>query len=203
MYGTPSYLLAGALVAERLPKREHELDRVLKSAASRDDDAWCWLVRRFTAQIRSTARATGLSVHDAEDVVQSTWLALFTSLSGVRDPAALGGWLRTTARRHSLRVAMTRHHDVPFDDEAHDAPAAEGDAVAGIEASERRAALDGALETLSPRQRKLIELLLRDPPPSYDEIASTLEMPIGSIGPTRARCLERLRREPGLRLHSA
>jgi RNA polymerase sigma factor (sigma-70 family) len=183
-----------------------ELERLLRSAARRDNDAWRQLVERFGPRIRSVARYEGLSPRDAEDVVQSTWLELLKSTGTVRDPAKLGAWLYTTARRESLRVAIAGRRAKPVEEEVlvnaqvtgDLTPLAAPEASGRLEAEQRRAALTRALGTLTPRQRELMHMLMIDPAPSYAEISVKLDMPVGSIGPTRARCLERLRGDPAL-----
>jgi RNA polymerase sigma factor (sigma-70 family) len=179
------------------PDATTELERVVRAAKAGDAGAWSALVERFTARVRSVARRHRLAAHDVEDVVQTTWLRLLEHIDGVREPSALGAWLETTARRESLRTANTGRREELTDAE----PLA--DAVEPVDERrladrERRVALGAALEQLAPRQRALLSLLLADPVPSYGEISRTLDMPIGSIGPTRARCLARLRRDRAL-----
>jgi RNA polymerase sigma factor (sigma-70 family) len=158
-----------------------------------DEDAWDRLVARYGALVWSIARAHRLSDADAADACQATWLRLVEHLDRVRDRAALGGWLATTARRECLRVLRSRGRAVPVAD-----PPDSIDDRAVIDArllaSERDAHLWRAFDRLGRRDRALLRMLAADPQPSYEEIACALGMPVGSIGPTRARALERLRR---------
>jgi RNA polymerase sigma factor (sigma-70 family) len=185
-----------ALEADRLRTSRggdrRALERVVAAAARGDESAWSALVARFRGRIIRVARAHGLSGHQADDVAQETWLRLYRSVAGVRDPQALGAWIDTTARREALRALKGGRREDLTDEEI------------GVEAlsaddrddellQERRAAFAGALAQLPERQRKLIESLIADPEPSYAEISAQLGLPIGSIGPTRGRCVERLR----------
>ena len=194
-----------AVVAERHAEAAHrravhaaESERLVRAAAARDDAAWSSLIERFALRVRRVARAHRLAHHDADDVVQTTWLRLFEQIGRLREPASVGAWLNTTAARESLRVmrdaARERPTDVDALAEQLDAPALDR-RIADLE---RRAALSDALGELSERDRDLLGMLFADEAPSYAEISRTLDMPIGSIGPTRARCLSRLRAQPAL-----
>ena len=171
----PQYLESE--VAARLSPSSHscELERVLRASAVRGEP-WNSVLHRFTARIRNVARAHRLSAHDAEDVVQTTWLRLLEHLDRVRDPEAVGAWLQTTARRESLRVLREGARTQPVEDER-------------LETHEEGV---GACEAVELLERVT---LLAEPEPSYADVAHRLDMPIGSIGPIRARSLERLRRD--------
>jgi RNA polymerase sigma factor (sigma-70 family) len=170
-----------------------ELERLLAAAGEGDERAWTTLGRRFGARLRAVARAHRLAAHDVEDVVQTTWLRLVEHIHRIRDARALGAWLETTARRESLRILRGARRELPTDDPViADVPAPPVERDLG---AERAAALADALTRLPERQRALMSLLTAEPQPSYTDIAQRLEMPIGSIGPTRQRCLARLRRD--------
>ena len=140
------------------------------------------------------ARAHGLDAHQADDVAQETWLRLYRNLANVRDPFSLGAWIETTARRESLRVlAGRRREELTGDDVGIDLPALDGTDDAVLE--ERKAALARGLMKLNGRQRALMQSLLVEPAPSYADVSVRVGIPIGSIGPTRGRCVRRLRQE--------
>jgi RNA polymerase sigma factor (sigma-70 family) len=124
-------------------------------------------------------------------VVQTTWLRLVEHLGGLQDPERVGAWLATTARREALRALRHSARQTPTE-ELPETPTDEHLGAALLEA-ERDQALWKAFGGLSERCQTLLRILVSDPPPSYDEVSGALDMPIGSIGPTRARCLERLR----------
>jgi RNA polymerase sigma factor (sigma-70 family) len=169
------------------------MGRVMAGASAGDDAAWALLERRFGAALRAVARSHRLNDHDVDDVVQTTWLRLLEHIGDIRSPDALGAWLCITARRESIRLCRRNGREVPTDaDELPVAPVGDGDPEAAA-AEERRRAVRGAMEGLSGRRRALMEALVRDPAPSYGEIAFRLGMPVGSIGPTRARCVTQLR----------
>jgi len=158
-----------------------------------DEAAWDRLVARYGRLVWSVARAHRLSDADAADACQATWLRLVEHLDRVRDRAALGGWLATTARRECLRVLRGAGRAMPVAE-----PPDSIDDRATVDerllASERDERLWSAFGRLERRDRSLLRMLATDPRPSYEEIGSALGMPVGSIGPTRARALERLRR---------
>ncbi len=171
---------------------------LMSRARNGDKQAWDTLVGRYAPLIWSICRKYELRGADAEDVGQSVWLHLVDHLDRVRDPAALPGWLATTARRECARVVRGRH-------DASQAPSAENtsdEQVATAEeellAAERHAALRGALMGLPPFCQQLIALLIEDPPVPYAEISARLGIPVGSIGPSRRRCLDKLRRDPAI-----
>jgi RNA polymerase sigma factor (sigma-70 family) len=177
---------------------EREVVAVVHSARAGDDIAWTRLVRRFDRMLRSIARSYRLGPSDVDDVVQATWLRLFKHIDQVRDPAAIAGWLAKTARREALRVlqAPVREHltDDPYAGQPSMAETPESDLLD----SELRAALARALASLPNRQRRLMTLLAIQVAPDYESISAILAMPVGSIGPTRARSLARLQHHPEL-----
>jgi RNA polymerase sigma factor (sigma-70 family) len=171
-----------------------ELERVMREACAGDELAWRSLVERFGARIRAVARAHRLPAHETEDVVQNTWLRLLENIARVREPASVGAWLSTTARRESLHVINNRKGEEPVPAEQVPEPAPGPAPCEHVLRDERRATLARAIASLPERSAKLLRMLAADPEPSYAEISAALEMPIGSIGPIRGRALERLRR---------
>ena len=166
----------------------------------RDDDeaALDELVRVMSPVLWHVVRATGLDKEASEDVVQNTWLTLVRSADSVRDPQAITRWLCTAARREAWRVSKASTRTRPVEDEVLDArmPAQtspESEVVTGDE----NARLWQALGRLPERCQKLLRIVAWEPRPDYSSVADTLDMPIGSIGPTRRRCLEKLRVELG------
>jgi RNA polymerase sigma factor (sigma-70 family) len=180
---------------------EHDVDRLVAAAARGDDGAWASLVERFTTRVRAVARRHRLSPDDVEDVVQTAWLRLVEHIDELRNPAAVGAWLDVTARHESLRLLRERERERPEPAAALAQPVAPPVDEARLAASERRASLRVALDRLTPRQRLLIGLLVCEPEMTYAEISQAHEIPVGSIGPTWRRGLERLRCDDRL-LHS-
>jgi RNA polymerase sigma factor (sigma-70 family) len=174
---------------------------LLTRAGSGDKQAWDALVERYAPLIWSICRRHGLGGADAEDVAQNVWLMLVNQLGTLRDPAALPGWLATTTRRECGRVlrAARGPHDAGRAPDAETIP--DEQAVTPEQellAAERHAALREALAQLPPCCQQLITLLLEDPPVSYAQISARLGIPVGSIGPNRGRCLDKLRRHPAI-----
>jgi|SRR4051794_28486131 RNA polymerase sigma factor (sigma-70 family) len=174
-----------------------DLERLMLSAAHCDNDAWASLIRRFAPGLRRLAQRQGLNASDAEDVVQTTWLELLLHIGRLREPDRVAGWLHTTARRESVRIAIAARREPPCDELLNE-PIAPDEAYERVSAAERSTALDAALRALPEHQRTLMQLLVCDAPPSYVDISAALNIPLGSIGPTRGRLLERLRRDPAL-----
>ena len=170
------------------------LNDMVAAAGEGDQAAWSDLVARFRGRVIRVARAHGLDGHQADDVAQETWLRLYRNLDTVRDPFSLGAWIETTARRESLRALVgRRREELTGDDVGVDRPALDEGDDAVLE--ERRAALARGMKKLSCRQRALMESLLAEPAPSYADVSLRIGIPIGSIGPTRGRCVKRLRQE--------
>ena len=166
---------------------------IVAAAARGDQAAWNRLVECHSSLLWAVARAHRLSGSDAADVVQTTWLRLVEHLPQIRNPEGLGAWLATTARRESLGAVRRGRRCEPS--EAIEAVADGADLDARLLRDERDAAVARAFARLPARDRALLRLLTLEPAPSYEEIGAALAMPIGSIGPTRGRALERLRRE--------
>jgi RNA polymerase sigma factor (sigma-70 family) len=169
---------------------------VLVEGARRGDQAaWSALVSRYLPLVRSVVRGFRLSDWDADDVAQTVWVRLLEHLDRIREPEALPGWIATTARHESLRLARRHGREAPMDElEEHVHPSADrADLDDDMLCAERDRAVRDGLAELPTGQQKLLVLLTADPPPSYRDISRHLGMPVGSIGPTRARSLERLR----------
>ena len=170
-------------------------------ASTGDKQAWDALVERYAPLIWSICGKYRLSRADAEDVGQNVWLRLAGQLDKIRDPAALPGWLATTTSRECgrvLRTARGPHVPVHALDAGNLADQQAGAADQEILAAERHTALREALTRLPPVGQQLIALLIADPPVPYAEISAKLGIPVGSIGPSRRRCLDKLRRDPTL-----
>jgi RNA polymerase sigma factor (sigma-70 family) len=161
-----------------------------------DQDAWNELVERYAPLVYTVCTRYRLSIHDIEDVGQNVWLLLVEQLGKLREPAALPGWLATTTARECLRVVTAAHKSERMGTGLDDAVLFVDDAMIDEEIlmAERNAALRAAFAQLPPRCQQLLSMLMSDPPRSYAEIHAKLDIPVGSIGPQRARCLERLRR---------
>jgi RNA polymerase sigma factor (sigma-70 family) len=176
----------GALDVAHLVRRATEGDRC----------AWERLVDQYSRLLWAMTRDFKLTESDAADVVQATWLRLLEHIHRIEYPDRIGSWLATTARHECLRHLAAGKRVMPVQDD-HDAFS---DAVAHqpelderLLADERAQAVREALSRLPSRSQQLLELLMADPPASYTEISDQLGLPVGSIGPTRGRCLERLR----------
>jgi RNA polymerase sigma factor (sigma-70 family) len=173
-----------------------ELDAQVRAAARGDQEAYDALVERFSGLVWAVVRAHRLRGHDAEDVFQTTWLRLVEHLDRIREPRALGGWLATTARHESLRVLRTGTRALPTSgDELDRFEGTEPEPVERLAGDERALALWRAIDGLADRCRQLLRVLLADPAPSYEQVSAALDIPVGSIGPTRGRCLARLRED--------
>jgi RNA polymerase sigma factor (sigma-70 family) len=166
--------------------------RLVKLAVAGEESGWSGLHGAYDGMISAIARSHRLSEADAADVSQATWVQLFTHIQGIREPSLVRPWLVTTARRESLRVCGSGQNEILAGDDLPETPVRAGHAD-GLIADERHQALERAFASLKPRDRALIKMLIREPQPSYEDISRMLEMPVGSIGPTRARILNRLR----------
>ena len=184
------------------PSRERltddEVASLVRAAAGGDEAAWDALVRRFGALVWSIARAHRLTDADAADVSQTTWLRLVEHLDRLRHPGRVGPWLAATARNECLRVLRLRGRQVLAGEEFELVDEVTPPPGAALFLAERDEALWRAFDALPSRCRALLRVIVATPPPTYEELAAALDIPIGSIGPTRARCLERLRRHPDI-----
>ena len=175
--------------------KDEQVIALVRAAAGGDLTAWDRIVSQYVSLLWAVALRHGLAESDAADVVQTTWLRLLEHIDEIRDPARLGSWLATTAQRESLRcIAHRRRHVLNDDDVTFDGPdRLQAPPDEALIAREMAAAARSAMDSLPPTWRSLVELLIQDPTPSYEEIGADLGVPIGSIGPTRGRCVRRLR----------
>jgi RNA polymerase sigma factor (sigma-70 family) len=165
---------------------------LLTLAKSGDKVAWSELVDRFSQMVWSIARSFRLDEATAKDVSQTVWLRLVENIERIDDPERLPGWLATTCRREALRVQNLRDRVIPTEfeyDVPDERPSLESMLVEDEEARE----VVAAFEVISEDCRQLLRLLSTDPPLSYEEISELIGRPIGSLGPTRSRCIERLK----------
>lgn len=183
----------GSTVA-RVSAESRDPAALVAAAGAGDATAWNALVERFAGLVWSVIRSHGVYGDGAGDVFQTTWLRLVEHLDRLREPHHVGAWLATTARHESLRVLRKSGRQVLVGElpEYLDEDSAEPVDTALL-AGERRASALEAMAAAPPRCQQLLRLMMVEPALSYDEIAEILGWPKGSIGPTRGRCLERIR----------
>jgi RNA polymerase sigma factor (sigma-70 family) len=152
------------------------------------------LIEKYERLVRSVASSFRLQAMDVQDVAQTTWLRLIQHGHTIRDPERLAGWLAVTATRESLAVLRraSRHSALPAEEEQPDSMV---DVQGSAEDHDIARLMWAAVAELPPRQHSLVLALFRDEIQSYGDVAEKCAMPIGSIGPTRARALSRLRRK--------
>jgi RNA polymerase sigma factor (sigma-70 family) len=170
---------------------------LLESAARGTESAWREIIARYSPLVLAVCRDYGLTGADVDDVTGSVWLRLVANVTRIREPEALPGWLRTTIRHECLMLLRHKNRRIPTERLLIDG-GTEPEIDASLMAEERRAAARAAFARLPDRDRELLGMLFSDPPRSYQEISSTLGIPVGAIGPTRARCLARARRTPAI-----
>ncbi|WP_112274457.1 RNA polymerase sigma factor [Lentzea terrae] len=175
---------------------------LVSAAAEGDQSAWNEIVDRYTPLVVSVIYKHRLRPADAADVNQTLWLRLVEQIGRLREPEALPGWIMTTTRNECLRVLRvqqrTHLYDPLSESDALESEQVDADVEADLLAVERRQALRDGFAELTDQCKRLLTKLMTDPPPSYQVVSEELAMPVGSIGPTRIRCLEKLRKTPAL-----
>ncbi len=178
---------------------DRDVADLLRRAAGGDQAAWHDVVERYSALLWSVVRRFRLPDAQAADAVQATWLRLLENVDTIRDPERLAGWLRTTVRRECLETIRRSGRERPSDPHAPQAAVepvsdrADADPEAVLLRRERTDLVRAAVRALPEHSQQLLGLLVASPALSYEEIGARLGMPVGSIGPTRARVLARLR----------
>jgi RNA polymerase sigma factor (sigma-70 family) len=170
--------------------RDASLTELVESARLGDQDAWRLLVDRIKNVIWKTVNGFRFGRGDAEDAFAATMFRLAEHIDSIREPERLAGWVATTARNESLAIIRRNRRAVALD------PTdmwTSGDHDAGLVENELKQAIRQSFQLLSESCQQLLRLLTTDPPLSYEDVAAVLDMPMGSIGPNRQRCLERLR----------
>jgi len=185
---TPARVRAGQ------PDRGKRIAGLMDAARQGSEDALGQIVTELTPLLWQVARAAGLSSGDTEDVLQTVWMRLLDHLDGIHAPAALTGWLVITTRREAWRVSAAARRQLPADTEflsllPDQGPGSEEQVII----DDQRRALWQAIGQLSPRCQELLRIVAFVPRPDYAVVAADLGMPTGSVGPTRGRCLAKLR----------
>ncbi|MEZ5260288.1 MAG: sigma-70 family RNA polymerase sigma factor [Acidimicrobiales bacterium] len=167
-------------------------EALLRACRAGDDRAWRTLVDRYVRLVHAIPLHLGLDHQDAEDIVQLTFSALLAGLDQITEPDRLSAWLSTVARRQSFRTIQRRQRERPGEPEALETEPFDGSvAQRRVEDIEW---LHQGLGRLDDRCRALlVALYFSGPARPYTDIAAEIGMPVGSLGPTRARCLQKLR----------
>lgn len=185
----------------KIPKsadsNHHEIGTLLRRCREGDHVAWKRLVDRFQGLVYSIAKRTGLSTDDCADVFQSTFVALHKNLDRLEEPAALPKWIAVTASRESLRLkrvnsratTKTSEHQTLDELVADEEDLADQAAIQALESE----LLHQSVSELAEKCRELLSLLYFADDVSYQEVSEKTGLAMGSIGPTRARCIEKLR----------
>ncbi|MDQ3783086.1 MAG: sigma-70 family RNA polymerase sigma factor [Actinomycetota bacterium] len=167
---------------------------LVAAALHGDRQAWERIVDRYARLVWSVVRGFRLGDAASADVAQTVWLRLVENLDQIRDPEKLAAWLGTTARNEALRAMRSRQRVIPTDFET-DIPDPGADRFdEDMIQAEQLTELAAAMRRVSADCQQLLRLLATDPPLDYDTIAELIGRPKGSIGPTRARCISKLRR---------
>ncbi len=173
---------------------QRQVENLALVAKMRSDDpaAWAAVTDRYTNLLWYIARGMRLNEEDAADAIQTTWLRLVERIDTVRQPESIGSWLATTMRRECL-AALRRRSRVAVMEAWEDVPDKADPLDNALLRTEQDSALWRSFRSLKPRCQTLLRVLMAEPPPSYTEVAAALDMPVGSVGPTRKRCLAALR----------
>jgi RNA polymerase sigma factor (sigma-70 family) len=187
--------LSGGFTDAAADSANSEIVNMVRRAGLGDRRAWNQLFDKYNKLIWSITLKFSLTESDAADVVQTTWMRLLEHIDRIEQPERVGSWLAVTARNECLRHVTSQRRIVLVDEDDHfEDPAREESMVdAALLANERAHTVRIAVSQLPPQWKRLMELLMADPPLSYAEISDQLGLPIGSIGPTRGRCLAKLR----------
>jgi RNA polymerase sigma factor (sigma-70 family) len=178
------------------------ITELVVAAAGGNAGAWAQIVTRYRPLLITVVRQFGLTPAEIDDVAQTVWLRLVEHLDALREPRALPMWIITTGRREALRYLAVERRSQPHDPSRLSLPEVDRQAAPLDEElmrAERHQALLAGMAELGTRHRQLLLLLIEDPPLPYTEISRRTGIPVGSIGPTRARAVERLRRTPSIR----
>jgi RNA polymerase sigma factor (sigma-70 family) len=184
---------------------ESAVSTLVEASAKGDETAWKELVRRYSPLVMAVTRSYRLTSADAQDVSQTVWLRLVEHLGNLREAAALPGWLVTTTQRECCRYHQRAQKILPVDPQS-DGAMTHGtatDADDGILRAELCQALRDGLGELPGREQRLLQLRTADPPKSYHEISRLLNMPVGSIGPSLRRSLDKLRQTRAVQAYLA
>lgn len=188
---------AKAMVSAVGPE-ERSIDELFTLGVAGDDDAWSELVDRLSPAIWAVARNFGLSRDRAEDLAQTVWLRLIDRHDTIRDPNRLAGWVQTTARNEAISQQRRRDQRTTSVEDMHAEVAATGETPdQSVTTADTNRLLLAGMEQIDERCRLLLRLLAEKLP--YQDIGGALDMRVGSIGPTKERCLEKLRRTPTVR----
>ncbi len=182
--------------AEKKPRNPWNDTRLVKECLAGNEEAWSLLIDKYKALIFSIPVKYGLPPHEAADVFQTTCMELLTRLPGLRAPQALPKWLMQVAHHQCFRVKRQQQRLVSRDAEPH-MPDPETPAIAEslVQQTQEEQMLREAMGSLTPQCRRLVELLfIETPPRPYSEVAAELGLAPGSIGFTRQKCIQRLRR---------
>jgi len=166
---------------------------LLAAALRREAEAWNGLVQRFGRLVWAVARSFELPDSDAADLSQTVWLRLVEHMDQIKEPERLGSWLATTTRREGIKLLRKRSLEIPDELEEERSDQGKDGPEEQLLVADEYAQLRDALERLPERCRKLLRVIAASDEANYSEVAAALDMPVGSIGPTRSRCLERLR----------
>lgn len=172
---------------------DDELITMISAGGDLREAAWSDMLRRHTPKMYAVARSFDIDNQTAEDLVQTAWLRFLERSGQLRDTSSVGPWLCMIVRNEARRL-VTRRRTIPVADGWEQRPADTPSPAAGLVSTEQAKALRSAFAKLGDDCRQLLTLMLADPPLSYDEIAVALDRPRGSLGPTRKRCLDHLRR---------
>jgi RNA polymerase sigma factor (sigma-70 family) len=176
------------------PDRGVHIAELVRAARQGSEDALGQLVTELSPLLWHVARAAGLSPRDAEDVLQTVWMQLVAHLDDIHTSAALTGWLVTTARREAWRVRAEERRQLPADQELlAELPDGGPGSEEQVIMDDQRHVLWTAVGRLSARCQELVRIIAFAPRPDYAAVAAELGMAVGSIGPTRGRCLAKLR----------
>jgi RNA polymerase sigma factor (sigma-70 family) len=176
------------------PGRAARMADLLSAARAGSEDALGQIVNELSPLLWQVARSAGLSQGDAEDVLQTVWMRLITHLDGIHDAGALTGWLVTTTKREAWRVRAAGRKQLPVDQDVFaDLPDKGPGSEEQVILEDQRRELWAAIGMLSRRCQELLRIMAFAPRPDYATVAAALGMRVGSIGPTRGRCLAKLR----------